>query len=84
MIRLSFGLIVILSLQCLSLSNKPTEFCEPDVTEIELQILRDENFTLQTEIEMVYGEGYIPGTLCENLLYKSDEGNVVRIGECKK
>ncbi len=76
--KLYIATIIILALNSLVIANKA-----PDVSEFELQILRNENLVLQNEIEMVYGRGYIPGTLCDNIVYKESRGTVVRIGECK-
>ena len=77
--RFYFFAIVVLALNTLAISNSN----EVAVLEEELQILRSENFVLQLDSEMLYGKGYIPGTLCENILYKESRGYVVRIGECE-
>lgn len=84
--RLYFGLVIVLSLHCLTLSSS-TELAEASS---EINGLRKIKRTLETEKKvleedniMLYGKGYHPGQICQNTIYRTDEGYVYRIGECE-
>jgi hypothetical protein len=82
--RLYFATIVVLALNCLALdAARIPDREEVAIRNTELEVLRTENFMLTNDIELVYGKGYVTGEICGNILYKTDEGVVTRVGECK-